>query len=163
MYLSHPLLLSNSKQAVYLLPYRGNPGTEIRVIHTIASFILLLIITGCSEVQRDFTKAPPAQPSSKQIVTGKWIDIDTALNEAVADKNVLMSVISTDRWESLIIYELRTNQDNSATLMVIRHPDCNSDKEICNIVLETRVGRFRDADAEIRLLSAIKQQFDNLY
>lgn len=124
---------------------------------------LLLFGSGCRVAQRDFTQAPPAAPSSVRVIRGAWVDLDDAVRMACGDKDVLMAVIETERWESATLYRLMRDNDGSASLLVTREWDrtAQDDRQDENLFCEARVrgALLRDPRSERNLLDAVEAAY----
>ena len=143
--------------------------TNIYIIIMVLSGIFA--VPGCSEPQRNYQKAPPPEHSTVMEIHGNWIDLDEAVAAAAADAG--MAILSSDRWNTMVMYKLVTETGQPGSLVVIGNrddhpeattgstntPDATGGEDqyqpgLCRA--EARVGRLRNAQREQQLLKALK-------
>ncbi len=126
---------------------------------------------GCSEPKRDYRKAPPPELSTVMDMSGRWIDLDSAVAAAAADTG--LAVLKSDYWQTMVRYELVTETGQPASLVVIGIRESENgqvESGVSNINnnekpgirrAEARVGRLRDGAFEHRFLEALAEHLSN--
>lgn len=140
-------------------PVEPTHAREIMFVNCLV-FSAALFLGGCSTPQRDFRIAPPAEPSSMLqpdtpiSVLGRWVDLQDAVTGAAA--HVGMVITGADRWSLGVLYTLRTDTDQPASLLVVG----SASRGVTGA--EARVGRFSDVNREIALLDALQSELRRL-
>jgi len=145
-----------------------------RVFAVVSGFALafsLMLDTGCSTVRRDYRKAHPPQISTILEMQGDWIDLDGAVSSAASETG--LAVISTDRWQVLVRYEMVTDGGQRGELMVVGRRQGERQQSVENSEkptsdqsgierAEVRIGRFRDANREAEFLEALRRNLGEM-
>jgi len=135
--------------------------------------IIIIIITilsgistvpGCSQPQRNYQKAPPPELSTVMEIHGNWIDLDDSVAAAASETG--LAILASDRWNTMVKYELVTDTGQPASLVVIGDRGDLTERGTNSVSgggthklgiyrAEARVGRLRDARREQNLLEAL--------
>lgn len=141
-------------------------GRVFAVVSGFAVVFFLVLNTGCTTVRRDYRKAHPPQISTILDMQGDWIDLDGAVSSAASATG--LAVISTDRWQALVRYEMVTDGGQRGELIVVGKRQDEGQRGIESSAkptsdqngierAEVRIGRFRDADREVEFLKALRR------
>ncbi len=132
----------------------------------VAMVLTTLFVTGCTEPRRAYHLPPPAPTASVQTVTGRWIDVDAAVDAAFTDNG--MAVINVDRWRTMVRFEILTSNDQRGELVILTHADSaelaaeddqtRPGQPVGHVALaEARIGRFPNQLAESALLASLRE------
>lgn len=130
----------------------GNPKLEQRLAQAAADLL-------ASPSEGAVPAAPPSRRWSEVALSGRWIDLESAVARAGASKErVDLAVVSVDRWRYATIFELRTLAAEEAKLIVIGDRESASGPRAAYV----QIGLFGDPAEEKAFLNRLRTRLAEL-